>query len=90
MGADFSESRLSTKQKSLFRSELSRFRDMFVESSKKPGRTDLLKFRVVTGDSPPIKQQPYRVSYAEGEIMEAEIQQYLELGFVMGLLSPTL
>ncbi|KAE9003297.1 hypothetical protein PR001_g18014 [Phytophthora rubi] len=90
MGADFSESRLSTKQKRLFRSELSRFRDMFVESSKKPGRTDLLKFRVVTGDSPPIKQQPYRVSYAEGEIMEAEIQQYLELGFVMGLLSPTL
>ncbi|KAE9048407.1 hypothetical protein PR001_g3818 [Phytophthora rubi] len=55
MGADFSESRLSLEQKSLFRSELSRFRDMFVESSKKPGRTDLLKFRVDTGDSPPIK-----------------------------------
>ncbi|KAE9347460.1 hypothetical protein PR003_g6924 [Phytophthora rubi] len=88
LGADFSESRLSIEQKSLFRSELSRFRDMFVESSKKPGRTDLLKFRVDTGDSLPIKQQPYRVSFAEGEIMEAEIQQYLELGFVRESNSP--
>ncbi|KAE8885751.1 hypothetical protein PF003_g26788 [Phytophthora fragariae] len=58
------------------------------ESSKKPGRTDLLKFQIDTGDSQPIKQQPYRVSYAEGEIREAEIQQYMELGFVRESNSP--
>ncbi|KAE8972532.1 hypothetical protein PR003_g27462 [Phytophthora rubi] len=61
---------------------------MFVESSKKPGRPDLLKFQIDTGDNPPIKQQPYRVSYAEGEIMEADIQQYMELGFVRESNSP--
>ncbi|KAE9192765.1 hypothetical protein PF005_g18335 [Phytophthora fragariae] len=55
------------------------------ESSKKPGRTDLLKFQIDTGDSQPIKQQPYRVSYTEGE---AEIQQYMELGFVRESNSP--
>ncbi|KAE9032775.1 hypothetical protein PR003_g9600 [Phytophthora rubi] len=88
MEADFSESPLSTEQKTLFRSELSRFWDMFVESSKKPERMDLLKFLVDTGDSPPMKQKPYRVSYAEGEIMEAEIQQYLELGYVLESNSP--
>ncbi|KAE8986476.1 hypothetical protein PR002_g22342 [Phytophthora rubi] len=58
------------------------FRSMFVESSKKPGRTDLLQFEIDTGDSAPIKQQPYRVSLAEGEVMEAEIQQYLGLNLI--------
>ncbi|KAI9991826.1 hypothetical protein PInf_017202 [Phytophthora infestans] len=61
-----------------FRSELNGFYDMFVESSTKPGRTEMLYFHFDTGNGPPIKQQPYRVSLAEGEVMEAEILQYLE------------
>ncbi|KAI9985216.1 hypothetical protein PInf_004541 [Phytophthora infestans] len=71
--ADFSESDLSVDQKTLSRSELNGFYDMFVESSMKPGRTKMLYFKVDTGNSPPIKQQPYRVSLTEGEMMEAEI-----------------
>ncbi|GMF45018.1 unnamed protein product [Phytophthora fragariaefolia] len=86
--AAFSQSKLSDEQKALFQQELNRFRDMFVESSKKPGRTDLLEFRIDTGENRPIKQQPYRVSFAEGEIMEAEIQQYLELGLIRPSTSP--
>ncbi|KAE8914090.1 hypothetical protein PF002_g2922 [Phytophthora fragariae] len=61
---------------------------MFVESSKKPGRTDLLQFEIDTGDSAPIKQQPYRVSLAEGDVMEAEIQQYLGLNLIRPSTSP--
>ncbi|GMF31064.1 unnamed protein product [Phytophthora fragariaefolia] len=86
--ADFFQSKLSDEQKAMFLQELNRFRDMFVESSKKPGRTDLLEFRIDTGENRPIKQQPYRVSFAEGEIMEAEIQQYLELGLIRPSTSP--
>ncbi|KAI9984727.1 hypothetical protein PInf_006096 [Phytophthora infestans] len=73
--ADFSKSDLSAEQKTLFRSELNGFYDMFVESSMKLRRTEILYFKVDTGNIPPIKQQPYLVSLAEGEVMEAEIQQ---------------
>jgi hypothetical protein len=67
--ADFTDSKLSEKQQSLIHSLLGEYRDSFVESSLQPGRTDLLKFHIDTGDHPPIKQQPYRVSNAEGDVM---------------------
>ncbi|KAF0738526.1 hypothetical protein Ae201684P_019574 [Aphanomyces euteiches] len=62
--------------------------DIFVTTSKAPGRTDLVKCYINTGSAPPIKQAPYRVSQREGEIMEAEIQQYLELGLICPSTSP--
>ncbi|GMF35670.1 unnamed protein product [Phytophthora fragariaefolia] len=85
---DFSDSKLDDEQKVLLRDMLSLFRDMFVETSLKPGRTDLLKFTIDTGQHPPIKQRPYRVSHAVGERMESEIQQYLELGLIRPSTSP--
>ncbi|KAE8877845.1 hypothetical protein PF007_g12192 [Phytophthora fragariae] len=88
MEADFSESKLSPEQKELFQAELNGFRGMFVDSSKEPGRTDLLQFENDTGNSAPIKQPPYRVSLAEGEVMEAEVQQYLELNLIRPSNSP--
>ncbi|KAG3117764.1 hypothetical protein PI124_g10693 [Phytophthora idaei] len=42
----------------------------------------MLYHKIDTGDSVPIEQQPYRVSLAEGEVMEAKIQQYLENGSI--------
>ncbi|OWZ13531.1 Retrovirus-related Pol Polyprotein from transposon 412 [Phytophthora megakarya] len=53
-----------------------------------PGRTDLLEFSIDTGSSPPTKQRPYRVSKAEGDVMEAELQQYLSLGHIRPSTSP--
>jgi hypothetical protein len=61
---------------------------MFVETSMTPGRTDLLEFEIDTGTHPPIKQRPYRVSKAEGDVMGAEIQQYLSLGHIRPSTSP--
>ncbi|KAE8953263.1 hypothetical protein PR001_g32948, partial [Phytophthora rubi] len=58
-------------KKELFSGLLNSFRDLFVETSLKPGRTDLLEFTIDTGDSAPIKQRPYRVSKAEGDVMES-------------------
>ncbi|KAG3119389.1 hypothetical protein PI124_g2475 [Phytophthora idaei] len=49
LGADCSDSTLEGEQCCLFVEMLYELRDLFVESSKKPGRTDLLKFRIDTG-----------------------------------------
>ncbi|OWY91808.1 hypothetical protein PHMEG_00039466 [Phytophthora megakarya] len=57
---DFSKSSLSTEQRVLFENVLMVFVDMFVETSMRPGRTDLLEFSIDTGTSLPIKPQPYR------------------------------
>ncbi|KAE9017273.1 hypothetical protein PR002_g13439 [Phytophthora rubi] len=82
LDVDFSDSKLYEEQRALLRSLLELFRDMFVETSMTPGRTDLLQFSVDTGTHPPIKQRLYRVSKAEGDVMEAEIGQYLKLGHI--------
>ncbi|KAG2920863.1 hypothetical protein PC119_g17587 [Phytophthora cactorum] len=86
--ADFSESDVSAEQKALFREALNGFHDMFVESSMRPGKTEMLYFKIDSSDSQPIKQQPYRVSLAEGEVMEAKIQQYLEQNLIRPSNSP--
>ncbi|KAG2944157.1 hypothetical protein PC117_g9167 [Phytophthora cactorum] len=85
---NFTESNLSEETKDVFQSELNGFYNMFVESSMKPGRTEMLYHKIGTGDSVPIKQQPYRVSLAEGEVMESEIRQYLENGSIRPSNSP--
>lgn len=85
---DFSDSKLSPEQQELLAAELNKFRDLFVETSKKPGRTDLLEFSIDTGDAVSFKLPPYRVSKAEGDVMEAEIQQYLDLGIIRPSTSP--
>ncbi|KAE8877985.1 hypothetical protein PF005_g16704 [Phytophthora fragariae] len=85
---DFSDSKLGDEQKELFSDLLGSFKDMFVETSIKPGRADLLEFSIDTGDSAPIKQRPYRVSKAEGDVMESEIQQYQEVSLIRPSSSP--
>ncbi|GMF49356.1 unnamed protein product [Phytophthora fragariaefolia] len=86
--ADFAGSKLSGEQQELLRVLLGDFRDTFVEASLKPGRTDLLEFSIDTGTNSPIKLRPHRVSNAEGEVMEAEIDQYLNLGLIRPSTSP--
>ncbi|KAE9030741.1 hypothetical protein PR002_g9816 [Phytophthora rubi] len=85
---EFSDSKLGGEQKELFSGLLNSFRDLFVGTSLKPGRTDLLEFSIDAGDSAPIKQRPYRVSKAEGDVMESEILQYLDLNLIRASSSP--
>ncbi|ETI37757.1 hypothetical protein F443_16375 [Phytophthora nicotianae P1569] len=85
---DFQDSSLGAKQRRLFVEMLKDMRDLFVETSKKPGRTELLRFSIDTGTHAPIKQPPYRVSKAEGDVMESEIQEYLDLGLIRPSTSP--
>ncbi|KAH9088485.1 hypothetical protein LEN26_019472 [Aphanomyces euteiches] len=65
-----------------------KFSDIFVDSSKAPGRTHLIEFSIDTGNNPPIRSVPYRTSKAEGDIMEAELNQYLDLGLIRPSKSP--
>ncbi|OWZ09505.1 hypothetical protein PHMEG_00017783 [Phytophthora megakarya] len=44
--------------------------------NNRPGRTDLLKYKIDTGTHAPINSQPYRVSKVEDDVMEAELGQY--------------
>jgi len=88
LNVEFEGSKLGDEQQQLMRGLLGEFKDMFVETSMTPGRTDLLEFEIDTGTHPPIKQRPYRVSKAEGDVMGAEIQQYLSLGHIRPSTSP--
>ncbi|KAE9280634.1 hypothetical protein PF001_g24140 [Phytophthora fragariae] len=88
LDVDFTDSKLGGEQRVLLADLLGSFRDMFVETSLKPGRTDLLEFSIDTGTQAPIKQRPYRVSQAEEDVMEAEVQQYLELNLIRPSTSP--
>ncbi|KAG3070611.1 hypothetical protein PI125_g22943 [Phytophthora idaei] len=85
---DFQDSSLGAEQRRLFAEMLKSMRDLFVETFKKPGRTGLLKFSIDTGTHLPIKQPPYRVSKAEGDVMESEIQEYLDFGLIRPSTSP--
>ena len=85
---NFEKSSLNEKQRKILQKELNNFRDIFVKTSKAPGRTSLLQFHINTGDSPPIKAHPYRVTQKESEEMEKEINQYLELGLIRESQSP--
>ncbi|GMF37219.1 unnamed protein product [Phytophthora fragariaefolia] len=69
---DFSDSKLNNEQLELFRGLLGTVRDRLVETSLMPGRTDLLEFSIDTGTRPPIKQRPYRVFQAKGDVIEAK------------------
>ncbi|KAH9099772.1 hypothetical protein Ae201684P_018782 [Aphanomyces euteiches] len=85
---DSTESSLSIDQRELLRKTLVKFSDIFVDSSKAPGRTHLIEFSIDTGNKPPIRSVPYRTSKAEGDIMEAERIQYLDLGLIRPSKSP--
>ncbi|KAH9061488.1 hypothetical protein Ae201684P_020824 [Aphanomyces euteiches] len=85
---DWTESSLSIDQRELLRKTLMKFSDIFVDSSKAPGRTHLIEFSIDTGNNPPIRSAPYRTSKAEGDIMEAELNQYLDLGLIRPSKSP--
>ncbi|KAH9124377.1 hypothetical protein AeMF1_004852 [Aphanomyces euteiches] len=80
-------SRLDPLQRETIRQLLLEF-DLFVTTSKAPGRTDRIKCTINTGNAAPIKSAPFRVSQKEGELMEAEIRQYEELGLIRPSTSP--
>ncbi|KAH9103881.1 hypothetical protein AeMF1_019899, partial [Aphanomyces euteiches] len=63
----------------------------WTESSLSIDQRELLcktLMNIDTGNNPPIRSVPYRTSKAEGDIMEAELNQYLDLGLIRPSKSP--
>lgn len=84
-------SSLSFKQREVLRDVLRALLlefDLFVTTSKAPGRTDRIKCTINTGNAAPIRSAPFRVTQREGELMEAEIRQYEEHGLKRPSTSP--
>ncbi|KAG3088118.1 hypothetical protein PI124_g17147 [Phytophthora idaei] len=79
---DFQDSSLGAEQRRLFVEMLKSKRDLLVENSKKPGRTEILTFSIDTGMHLLFKQPPYRGSKAEEDVMESKIQAHLDLGLI--------
>ena len=52
------------------------------------GRTGLVTHKIDTGDQPPIRQQPYRVSHQQRTIIEEHVTDMLNRGIIQPSVSP--
>ena len=58
------------------------FQDVFSKSSSNIGYTELIQYRINTGNAPPIKQKPYIIPLAKREAAEKEIQDMADRGII--------
>ncbi|UYV69952.1 hypothetical protein LAZ67_7001313 [Cordylochernes scorpioides] len=65
------------------------FKRVFLPTMKNANKVqNRVKHRIHTGDHPPIKQRPYRVSKREREIMQKEVDTMLEIKVIQPSESP--
>ena len=57
---DLAQSTLTPSQWEVLLALLQQYRDVFALSPDELGRTDIIKYTIDTGDSPPIRLRPYR------------------------------
>ena len=58
------------------------YQDVIVNDKDPPGRTDLITHSIVTDNTLPIKQRPYRLSPTEHDFVAKELDQMLEQGII--------
>ena len=79
---------LTKKQQEQFDELMSEYQDIISIEDSPPGRTDLVTHHIITDDSLPIKQRPYRLSPNEHEFVGNEIDNMLEQGIIRPSYSP--
>ncbi len=75
LGFNLDDSDLDQEQKRQLLIMLGQNRDVFATSLQELGSTDLHYHRIDTGDAPPVKQRPYRVSPDKNAEIERQVQE---------------
>jgi hypothetical protein len=63
-------------------------KDVFAFERYQITPTHLAKFKIDTGDHPPVYQKPYRLSYKESQVVEQEVKKMLAEGIIEATQSP--
>lgn len=85
---DLSDSTLTEGEQAQLRSLVAEYRDIFALSPDELGRTGLVQHHIDTGDNPPIRQRPYRVSEHQRGIIEEHVTDMLNRGIIQPSVSP--
>ena len=83
-----STSNLDESQRVKVRDLLLRKKNAFMEKDGKLGRTNIVTHKIDTGDSPPIRQRPYRLPYNKREEVDKQIKSMLDEGIISPSFSP--
>ena len=79
---------LTPEQRSQVLNLIGKFDDIMSKHESDVGRTDLLKHHIETGDSAPIHDRPYRISFAERKAVRALVDEYIDGGLIRESTSP--
>ena len=79
---------LTEIQQSQLTNLLQKYRDVFAFTSAELGRTDLVQHTIDTGDSPPVRQRPYRTSPVNRQEIDRQVEEMLEQGIIDHSTSP--
>lgn len=79
---------LTPEQTAALYSLLVSYRDIFDTDNRPLPQTSLVKHRINTGDAVPIHRRPYRVSTAECQVIQQEVNKMLAKGIVEPSSSP--
>ena len=72
-----SKTDLNEEQQCTFLNLLIRYQNVFSKNRSDLGKTDLVQYKIDTGDAVPFKMQPRRLSLAKREAVKTEIDRLL-------------
>ena len=80
--------KLTEKQRKQLLRLLENYKDIFVKDKNELGKCGIVKHRIDTGDTKPIKQRAYRASGENKKLIEEEVKKMLEKGVIEKSTSP--
>ena len=79
---DLSHSELNHQQKQKLQPFLNKNRDVFATNLSEMGHTTLLKYEILTGNSPPVQCRPYQTSPKMKAEIERQFDEMLKYGII--------
>ena len=67
---------------------LDEYQDVIANDKDPPGRTNMITHPIITDNTPPIKQRPYRLSPTEHNFMGQELDNMMDQGIIQLSQSP--